>query len=88
MRDEIAGGVAIGDRFVWENPAINLGPFFMVAVRPRGRAKAGHVYFLCIGPNGEPFRKLKAQKIPLPLTMRREDWTDEDVTASAKRYGG
>ena len=76
---------AEGDRYVWQVDAINFGPIFLEVVRPRGRAKRGHVYFRAIGPNGEHWRKYRAQPLPLPANMRRVEWTDEDVTISAKR---
>jgi hypothetical protein len=74
-----------GDRYVWQVEKINFGPIFLEVVKPRGRAKNGHVYFRAIGPNGERWRKYKAQALPLPQNMRRTDWTDEDVQKSAKK---
>jgi hypothetical protein len=85
MRDGEMDKPEFGSRYVWEIPAISFGPIFMQVTNAPGRAKAGHVYFRCIGPTGEPFQKLKGVRLPLPANMRAREWTDADVAEAGKR---
>ena len=73
-----------GERYVWESPGINFGPVFMEVAAPR-RRKPGHVHLRCIGPNGEPYLRLKLQKLPLPLYFKPYPWTENDVRESQER---
>ena len=83
MADQVAE-FEQGTRYVWQNETIRLGPIWMEVVKPTGRLKPRHVYFRCIGPTGEPYAKLRAQPLPLPVNMRRQNWTDEDVRRTAE----
>lgn len=80
---------AIGDRYVWEVPQINFGPVFMVARRVLAGGHPPRVIFDCTGPDGQPFRRPHRHALPFPPSVRRQDWTDQDVrNAAIATFGG
>ena len=67
-----------GTRFVWEIPEVNFGPIFMV-VHKIIRGQRPRAIFHCWGPDGRPFRRPHRTFLPLPPTVRRKDWTEQDL---------
>jgi len=69
----------VGDRYVWEIPSFNFGPVFMTVRRVIKGGQAPRVIFDCIGTDGRPWRKPHRHFLPLPDTVRRQDWTEDDI---------
>lgn len=79
MSDPVYTPPAVGDRFVWEIPQVNFGPIFIEVARVIRGGQCPRAYLHCTGPDGRPFRRARRQPLPLPASMRREDWTENDV---------
>jgi len=67
-----------GDKFIWEIPGVEFGPIFMQLRKTIG-GRNPRAIFDCWGPDGRQFRRPRRVSLPLPPTVRREDWTATDL---------